>query len=356
MIQLLLARLLGRLAKNRLLLSALFVAIGLIGILVLLLFEGFDHNFRDAADYLSWWLGSVTTTGFTAMPETFGGKIWDAIFKVPFFLTGFGFLGAWFAWIIEAMTRTRRGLGTFSGLRHILLIGWNPVTAGLMERHLKTLARTVVLLDPNLDENPDERISFFVKGTPSLDANLLRAGADRASVAIISLLTDGATGLTASSVRRLNPDCRVTAVAIEVENVDRLSETGAVVLCAVQKMAERIARELRNRTAIAFGQGPIISYLETIAEAKVVRDKGDPAVDTDLIGAQVTTYPVVIIEPRDDEHGWLAVASVRAQSPNAHIIVVLEHEENKSHLLQAGANLVFWPTETIAWQNKEEVR
>lgn len=179
MIQLLLARLLGQLAKNRLLLSAVFVAIGLIGILVLFLLEGFDHNFRDAADYLSWWLGSVTTSGFTAMPETLAGKTWDAIFKIPFFLTGFGFLGVWFAWIIEAMTKTRRGLGTFSGSGHVLIIGWNPITAGLMGRHLKALARTVVLIDPNLDESPDdERINFFVKGQPSLDATLLRAGAD----------------------------------------------------------------------------------------------------------------------------------------------------------------------------------
>src|SRR3989338_8488809 len=163
MVQLLLAKLLRQLIKNRLLLSAVFVAVGLIGILVLFLFEGFDHNFRDATDYLSWWLGSVTTTGFTAMPETFGGKIWDAIFKIPFFLTGFGFLGAWFAWIIEAVTRTRRGLGTFAGSGHILIIGWNPITAGLMERHLKVRARTVVLLDSGLDESPDERIDFFVK-------------------------------------------------------------------------------------------------------------------------------------------------------------------------------------------------
>lgn len=347
MIQLLLTKILGKLVKNRRLLSTVFVAVGLIGILVLFLLEGFDHNFHDAADYLSWWLGSVTTTGFTAMPETFGGKIWDAIFKIPFFLTGFGFLGAWFAWIIEAMTKTRRGLGTFSGSGHILIIGWNPVTAGLMERHLKARARTVVLLDGDLDGSPDERISFFVKGQPSLDANLIRGGADRASVAIVSLLTDGATGLTASSVKRLNPGCRLTAVAIEVENVDRLGETGALVLCAAQKVAERIAGELRDRRAIAFGQGPIITHLVTIGGARIVLDEGNPAVDVDLLSAQVATYPVVIVEPRDDEHAWLAVASICAQAPNAYIITVLEHEENRSHLETAGANLVLCPTTVI---------
>lgn len=53
MIQLLLTKLMGKLAKNRLLLSAIFVSVGLIGILGLFLFEEFDHNFKDFANRLS---------------------------------------------------------------------------------------------------------------------------------------------------------------------------------------------------------------------------------------------------------------------------------------------------------------
>lgn len=348
MIQLLMAKMIGQLAKNRLLLSSLFVAVGLIGIVGLFFFEGIDHNFKDVSDYLSWWLGSVTTTGFTAMPETFGGKIWDTFFKIPFFLTGFGFLGAWFAWIIETVTKTRRGLGTFSESGHILIIGWNPITAGLAGRHLQTMAGpAVVLLDPSLDGSPDERISFFVKGQPSLDATLKRAGVERALAAIISLTTDGATGLTASSVIRLNHDCDVTAIAIEVENIDRLSETGAKVLCATQKVAAMIAEHLGGQTAIAFGHGPIIKNLVTMDGVGIVPDDSDSAVDEELLAAQVTKYPVVIIEPRDDEHGWLSVASVLAQAPKAQIIVVLGHEENRFHLHQAGADLAICPTTAI---------
>ncbi len=113
-------------------------------------------------------------------------------------------------------------------------------------------------------------------------------------------------------------------------------------------MAEMIAGELQGRKAIAFGQGPIINHLETIDEVRITLDNGDAAVDTDLLGAGVASYPVVVIEPRDDEHGWLTVASVRAQAPNAYIIIVLGHEENRSHLLRAGADLVLCPTTVIA--------
>lgn len=343
MIQLLLASLLGRLGKSFWFLLVVFVAFGLVGMPVLFAFEGWDHNFKDWVDYLSWWTGTTTTTGFPAMPSTLAGRLWDGFYKIPLFLSGFGFFGALVARLIEYATRTNRGLGTFSGKGHIVVIGWNSVTAKLMEEYAS--AYEVILVDETLTESPDSQIAFFVRGRASLDATLQRAGVGRATVAIVGLPSDGATGLTAASAKRLNSEILLITVALEVENIDRLGETGATVLCPVKKIAEKIHQAIGARPAVVFGKGPVVTHLQTLVLDRVDFSDRDPAVDAELIKSGVNTYPVVVIVPKDDEHAWLAVSSVRAQKNEfAEILVVAAHEENIVHLTRAGADLVLCPT------------
>lgn len=347
LLQLLLSRTLRLVTKNRWLIGGIFVGIGVVCVLILFAFEGLDHQFQTPADYLSWWLGTVTTTGAAAMPETEGGKIADAILKIPLFLSGFGFLAALFSWVIETVTRAQRGLGTYRGREHLLVVGWNETSRALLENLPKTAK--VVLLADNLEGVLDQ-VDQFIRGDPTLDETLLRAGVADAEQVVIALGDDGITGLTAASVQRLNPKATMVAIAIEEENIDRLTEVGAQVVCPTQAVADAITfqtgkekgQEKETKTLL-FGQGPIQQQVALVESIAV--DPGNPAVDADLIKAKIAEFKIVIIVPRDDPHGWLAVASVRAQNPNAKILVVSTRAENDQHLTRAGAEYVFCPTQ-----------
>lgn len=351
LLQILLSKALRLVTKNRWLIGGIFVGIGVVCILILFAFEGLGHQFQTPADYLSWWLGTVTTTGAVAMPETEGGKIVDAILKIPLFLSGFGFLAALFSWVIETVTRAQRGLGTYRGREHLLVVGWNETIRAL----LKTLPKTakVVLLADNLEGVLDQ-VDQFIRGDPTLDETLLRAGVADAKQVVIALEDDGITGLTAASVQRLNPEATMIAIAIEEENIDRLTEVGAQVICPTKTVADQITYKIgfaqgqvggstENRP-IVFGAGPITKVLSLLGSV-IILDTGDPAVDFDLVEAGIREYTVAVAEPRDDSHGWLAVSSIRAQNEGALIIAVCEREENKPHLKRAGAEYVFCPTQ-----------
>lgn len=341
-LQILLAKLVEQLSKDRKLLTVVSIVIGAAATVILFLAEGWGNNFRDWVDYLSWITGTVTTTGFTAMPQTFWGRLWDGLLKIPLFVLSLGVLGMFLVWGIERTTKTRRGQSTYKGDGHVLVIGWSKITTRLCEKYRGRYP--VVTIDQTLEEIPDG-VDFFIRGAPSDDTTLLRAGADRAALAIIGLPHDGITGLTAASVRRLNSQCRIVTVAIEVENIDRLGEiSGTEVLCAVQRIAGEIVKAIGGAAALVFGTGPIVNRLHEIARETCVFDDGDPAVDADLIEAQVASYNTVVVAARDDNHTWLAVSSVRAQAPQAKIVAVMENAENEIHLRQAGANSVFCPT------------
>lgn len=354
-IQILLAKLVTRLAKDRRSLTTIFVLVAIVVTTVLAFFEGFDHNFKDWVDYLSWIAGTVTTTGFTAMPSTFWGRLWDAILKIPLFVLSLGVMGMFLVWWIESATATRRGMSTFKGTGHVLVIGWTPVTTKWVKKYQGH--QTIVVVDESLEFLPDG-VDFFVRGRASQDDVLIRAGVQRAAIVLIDLVDDGLTGLTGASVRRLNPNARVTVVALEVENIDRLEATNTKVICAVKFAAEAIVAELRGRSTMVFGSGPVVSYLRILlqnwsdtAKTALVFSEGNPAIDADLIQALVNNFEVAVIVPENDEHGWLAIYSVRALTVMTEIVAILAQEENRPHFDRCGqidgADLIVCPTTLV---------
>lgn len=336
-LQVLLSRLVLQLGRNRKLFIAACIIISILSTVLLAVVEGFDNDFKDWVDYFSWITGTLTTTGFTAFPKTIWGRFIDAALKVPLFVLSLGLMGILLAWIIEISTRTNRGLGTFHGKGHSIIVGWNATT----ERLVKELGSAVVLIDPDLESAPDS-VAFFVRGQPSDDDTLIRAGVDTCQRTIVFCANDGVTGLTAASVKRLNPKAAVMAVAQEVENVDRLEETAATVTCPVMEIARAIAAGARGKTVV-FGDGASVNYLKVIMPGATFPN-GDPAVDGDLVTAGVANYDTVVVAPRDDDHGWLAVSSVRAQAKQVNIITTLVKPENEDHLRRRGANEIFCPT------------
>lgn len=181
------------------LLLAAVLAYGTTGFLYFELPANPDLTWQDALWYC---LVTLTTVGYgDFFPKTAGGRF---LVGVPLLVLGVGLLGYLLSVVATALISARnkeiKGMNPARSSHHVLVVH-HPGVPRLL-RLMDELQRDpsigpdarFVLVDPDLDELPAElthRHVHYVRGDPTRDETLQRAGIDRASHALVLLRAPG---------------------------------------------------------------------------------------------------------------------------------------------------------------------
>lgn len=160
-----------------------------------------------------WWIVLFLSSGFEVIPETLGGRV-VATFLVVEGLALLGFIfGGFAAHFVERNLSGGKIMNRVRFKDHIVVCGWTSDTQRILDEltseDIKTKRKIVVLAD--LKRNPLEREDIkFIRGDPTRDEDLIRAGIMNANTAIISLDRNSD-----------NPDAKAILTALAVESLNR---------------------------------------------------------------------------------------------------------------------------------------
>jgi voltage-gated potassium channel len=182
------------------------------------LFEGTSpYKVKSQAGFLAYW--TVRVAGVSVVAFT---------------------TGAIASRFVATVIKRGAGMGTYKGSNHLLICGWSPKGSEIIrELRAKEVedARDIVIL-ADLDASPlDEEGVTFVRGNPSSDVDLRRAGVDRVSTVIVladqSNVSDDPDDLDARSllttlaVEFINPDAYSCVEVVKSENRPHFERTRA---------------------------------------------------------------------------------------------------------------------------------
>ncbi|MFC6903948.1 NAD-binding protein [Halalkalicoccus tibetensis] len=140
-------------------------------------------------------------------------------------------LGALLSPVIEARLASALGKMNDAELAslddHVLVLGYGELTEPILQE-LETRAPFVVITD---DEARADRLAdrdlLVVRGDPSDEETIERAGLEAARAVVVATNTDAEDALTVLTVRQLRPDIRIVSAATDRENVIKLKRAGA---------------------------------------------------------------------------------------------------------------------------------
>jgi voltage-gated potassium channel len=140
-------------------------------------------------------------------------------------------LGALLSPLIEARFAAALGKMTERELEaledHVLVLGYGELTEPILGE-LDGRAPFVVVTDS--DKRADrlaDRDLLVLRGDPSDEETIERAGLERARAVVVATNTDAEDALTVLTVRQLRPDVRIVSAATDRENVVKLRRAGA---------------------------------------------------------------------------------------------------------------------------------
>jgi voltage-gated potassium channel len=140
-------------------------------------------------------------------------------------------LGALLSPVIEA--RLAAALGKMNDAElatlddHVLVLGYGELTEPILQE-LETRAPFVVVTDHDgRAERLADRDVLVLRGDPSDEETIERAGLERARAVVVATDTDAEDALTVLTVRQLRPDVRIVSAATDRENVVKLRRAGA---------------------------------------------------------------------------------------------------------------------------------
>lgn len=264
-----------------LLIVALLVIV-VCGFLILLFEKEVNNDINTYGEALWFTFVTMTTIGAGSVSlMTLGGKL-VGVFVMAFGIAMFGAITATFAtYLIASMLREGKGLKSVKCSDHIIICGWNPLGEHVI-RELKyevDTNRTAIVILENLDESPvsDPEI-LFVHGNEDCPEALLKAGADRAKVAIILADfenknhsvdkddIDARTVLTALAVRGLNPDIKIAAEILDPKNIPHVkrAEVSEILVSGV------LGGSLLARSALHHGLTDVVHDLATSGEGSQI--------------------------------------------------------------------------------------
>jgi voltage-gated potassium channel len=141
-------------------------------------------------------------------------------------------LGTLLGPVIQA--RFARALGRMSDtdLRrfddHVLVLGYSDIVAAILDENPDPDSDVVVVTpDREVIQSLTDRNIGALAADPDDESSLHEAGVERARLAIVATGDDAADALTILTVRQLNPDVEIRAVATNRENVRKLENAGA---------------------------------------------------------------------------------------------------------------------------------
>lgn len=176
--------------------------------IALYLFERSSNDELNSIPEAMWWIAIFLSSGFEVIPKTVGGRVIAALMVIEGLL-----LGGFATRFVEKWLSGGKIMDKVKFKDHIIVCGWTSDTPRILDElvseDIKTKRKVVVIAD--LEKNPLNREDIkFVKGDPTKDEDLIRAGIMDANTAIISL-----------DRKSDNPDAKAILTALAVESLNK---------------------------------------------------------------------------------------------------------------------------------------
>ena len=168
--------------------------------------------------------------------------------------------GALVGFVIDFLIKEGQGMGASGYEDHIVVCGWNSTARDLIKELSTDDYRAQVVLLCDMERNPGGDSVYFVKGDPTDEADLKRAGIEHATSAIVvpadgSKKADMASILTVLAIESIE---RKVRTVVEVNDPDHVAHFRRANVDEVM-VTSKIAAHLLARSALYPGLSELVS-------------------------------------------------------------------------------------------------
>lgn len=233
-------------------------------------------TFPHFLDGIWWAIVTISTIGYgDYAPESLIGRIIATIL----ILSGVGLFTTYFATVAKVAISSEEhflnGTKEFSGSDHIIIVGWNERSKGIIkEIHDRKHEQAIVLIDHTLRKHPLPRTNIhFIHGKANVDEILLRANVQTASFVLITadlqqneFQTDMFSILTLLAIKGLNPTVYCLVEILTEEQKENAKRAGADSLVETNRFASEYmfhfvfygqAKPFANQTIVTLKELPL---------------------------------------------------------------------------------------------------
>lgn len=170
--------------------------------------------------------------------------------------------GALVGFVIDFLLKEGQGMGASGYRDHVVVCGWNATARDLITELGSDDYETDIVLLCDLERNPADQNVYFVRGNPSNEADLRRAGIEHARTAIVcpsdvSNEADMASILAVLAIESLAPGVRTV---VEVNNPDHVPHFRRAEVDEVM-VTSKLAAHLLARSALYPGLSELVTDL-----------------------------------------------------------------------------------------------
>lgn len=218
-------------------LRILLIAISLLFCFGLIIYLIEPETFTTLFDGIWWAIITASTVGYgDLVPKTVLGKIMGILL----ILLGAGFVSSYFVTLASSAVKRQNdyieGKVMFKGKDHIIIIGWNERSRGIIDKLLvSNYAGLIVLIDQTLESSPfSDYHVHYIKGRATSDETLIKANVYEAKKILITadqnkdeLHADMNTVLTLLAIKGLNPTVSCIVEILTTEQAANAKRAGA---------------------------------------------------------------------------------------------------------------------------------
>jgi voltage-gated potassium channel len=170
--------------------------------------------------------------------------------------------GALVGFVIDFLLKEGQGMGAAGYRDHIVLCGWNATARDLITELSGDDYESKLVLLADLERSPADSDIYFVRGNPSNESDLRRAGIETARTAIIcpadgSNEADMASILAVLAIESIAPNARTV---VEVNNPDHVPHFRRADVDEVM-ITSKLAAHLLARSALYPGLSELVTDL-----------------------------------------------------------------------------------------------
>lgn len=221
-----------------------------------------ERTLGDFGASVSWAINTVLGQGnasFVSGPIGSGVGWLLGLFGVAILAT---ITGALVGFVIDFLLKEGQGMGASGYSEHIIICGWNSTARDLVDELSGDDYEHKLVLIVDLERSPASDDVYFVRGVPSSESDLMRAGIDTALSAIIvpadgSDAADMSSILTALAIETIAPNVRTV---VEVNNPDHVAHFRRANVDEVM-VTSKLASHLLARSALYPGLSELVTDL-----------------------------------------------------------------------------------------------
>jgi voltage-gated potassium channel len=211
------------------------------------------ETFQSIFDGIWWAIVTISTVGYGDIaPESTAGRI----IGILLILSGAGLVTRYFATISAIAVSSEKsymaGKKEFTREQHIIIVGWNERSRGIIEQLQKIRPKTpIVLIDDTLQEHPVPTSNIhFIQGKANMDDTLLKANVKSAQKVLITAdmrqdenQTDMFSIITLLAVKGLNHNIYCLVEILTKNQIFNALRAGADGIIETNKFASELMIE-----------------------------------------------------------------------------------------------------------------